>query len=128
MRFKQNAKIQMLILAEIPFSLSSLLHLVFRVDFSWAEQLWAKLQILKSDQCLEKHEKITFLQLKWKTSKIQDLSEKMCLIPLMEQQGKDYIQNKIKIIMFHYDSYFSYCLFIELSFNLTLLHMKRLSG
>jgi uncharacterized membrane protein YciS (DUF1049 family) len=51
----------MFLLAEIPFSLSSLLHLVFRADLLLAEQLCAKLQILESGQCLEKHEKITFL-------------------------------------------------------------------
>ena len=61
----------MLIFAKIQFQLSSLTPSVFRVTFLQSEQLWAKFQIFKSDQCPEIHRKPAFLQQKWKMSKIQ---------------------------------------------------------
>ena len=72
----------MSIFAKIQFRLSSLTPFLFRVKFLYSVQLLAKFQIFKSDQCPEIDRKITFLQPKWKMSKIQVLRAKMGSISL----------------------------------------------
>ena len=58
--FNEKTFINMLIFAKIQFTLLSLTQLVVRANFSQAEQLCTKFQILINGKCLRIHGKNTF--------------------------------------------------------------------
>ena len=57
-RFQKNKLIHMLIFAAIQYWHSYSTHLVFRVNFLWPEQLWAKFWFFKGGQCPEVMDKL----------------------------------------------------------------------